>query len=191
MEIKSYVSEYEESWLRCRVLAFLQTAYFDDVLQAKPTYENPSLELVALEGDMVVGLLDLEMERIPKSICTFSNQKGAMLWNVAVHPDYRKTGVGTTLLNNAIEVLEEMGVSYLEAWTRDDEWVCNWYRRQGFTQGASYLHVFLEAEEIGEEIKSPFKAIQTFAHYTGNDIEQKKQEYSRAHICSRFVKEWT
>ncbi|MEC0304303.1 GNAT family N-acetyltransferase, partial [Terribacillus saccharophilus] len=65
------------------------------------------------------------------------------------------------------------------------------YRRQGFEQGAPYLHVFLEADEIKGELKPPFKTVYTYAHYTGDDIEQTKQEYSRAHLCSRFVKEWT
>lgn len=191
MEIKSYVAQYEESWLRCRVLAFLHTAYYDDVLQAKPTYENPSLELVAMKEDLVVGLLDVEIERVPKEICTFSDHRGAMLWNIAVHPDYRSTGVGIALLRKAIKTLKELGISYLEAWTRDDDWVCDWYRRQGFEQGAPYLHVFLEADEIKGELKPPFKTVYTYAHYTGDDIEQTKQEYSRAHLCSRFVKEWT
>ncbi|MFS0560770.1 hypothetical protein AB1K91_08510 [Terribacillus sp. 179-K 1B1 HS] len=66
MEVKAYASKYEESWLRCRVLAFLHTAYFDDVVQAKPKYDNPSLELVVLENDVVIGLLDIEMENRAK-----------------------------------------------------------------------------------------------------------------------------
>jgi hypothetical protein len=48
--IGDYAPADEESWLRCRVLAFLHTAYYDDVLCAKPAYANPSIALVALIG---------------------------------------------------------------------------------------------------------------------------------------------
>ncbi len=35
--IRDYRTSDETSWLRCRVLAFLDTAYYDDVWTAKPS----------------------------------------------------------------------------------------------------------------------------------------------------------
>ena len=40
MIIRDYHSNDEIGWVRCRVLAFLQTAYFDNVLNKKEEYEN-------------------------------------------------------------------------------------------------------------------------------------------------------
>ncbi|MFS0560771.1 GNAT family N-acetyltransferase [Terribacillus sp. 179-K 1B1 HS] len=114
-----------------------------------------------------------------------------MLWNIAVHPDHQRKGVAAMLLKKAVEKLQQYGITYLEAWTRDDDWICNWYKKEGFKQGAPYLQVFLENGEVTGSLKPPFKAIYTYAHYTGADIERQKQEHSRAHVCSRFVKEWT
>ena len=37
----------EAGWVRCRVLAFLDTAYFDDVHPHKEWYEGRAIELVA------------------------------------------------------------------------------------------------------------------------------------------------
>ena len=48
MIIRKYTEKDEQSWLRCRVLSFLNTAYFDNVLKEKETYENPAIELVAI-----------------------------------------------------------------------------------------------------------------------------------------------
>ena len=62
MKIRSYRPEDEEGWVRCRVLAFLHTAYFDNVLQQKERYDNPSIELVAEVDGQIVGLIDIELE---------------------------------------------------------------------------------------------------------------------------------
>ena len=45
--IRSYSPGDEQDWLRCRALGFLPTAYFDDVLTKKATYEGAAEELVA------------------------------------------------------------------------------------------------------------------------------------------------
>ena len=47
MIIRKYEDKDELGWVRCRVLSFLDSAYFDNVLQKKEHYNNPSLELVA------------------------------------------------------------------------------------------------------------------------------------------------
>ncbi|SDC82921.1 hypothetical protein SAMN05421663_104242 [Terribacillus halophilus] len=73
MEVKEYVSEYEDSWLHCRVLAILHTAYFDDVVQAKPMYDNPSLELVVIENDVVIGQFDIQIENRAERIVYLKN----------------------------------------------------------------------------------------------------------------------
>ena len=44
--VRAYRSDDEKQWVRCRTLAFLDTAYFDNVLVAKERYEHPAIELV-------------------------------------------------------------------------------------------------------------------------------------------------
>jgi hypothetical protein len=73
MIIRRYETKDETGWLRCRVLSFLDTAYFDNVLREKEKYENPSLELVAEENNQIVGLIDVEYETEPKTICSHDN----------------------------------------------------------------------------------------------------------------------
>ena len=58
--IRSYEPADESGWLRCRVLAFLDSAFFDAVEREKERYARPAIELVAEEGGEIVGLLDLE-----------------------------------------------------------------------------------------------------------------------------------
>ena len=45
--IRPYRDDDEQDWLRCSVLAFLDTAYFDSLFRRKPEYASPAIELVA------------------------------------------------------------------------------------------------------------------------------------------------
>ena len=59
--IIDYSPEHARGWLRCRVLAFLDTAYYDDVYRAVPTFYNPAIRLLEVANDTVRGLIDLEL----------------------------------------------------------------------------------------------------------------------------------
>lgn len=69
MIIRKYEDKDELGWVRCRVLSFLDSAYFDNVLQKKEHYNNPSLELVAEINDKIVGLLDIEYQKDKGTVC--------------------------------------------------------------------------------------------------------------------------
>lgn len=73
--IRDYDPADEQQWLRCRVLAFLGTAYFDDVMTAKRS-PAAGAELVAVQAGAVAGVLDLSVEGRLATIDT-----------IAVHPD--------------------------------------------------------------------------------------------------------
>jgi len=192
MEIREYNPCDESGWVRCRVLSFLDTAYFDNVLKEKEKYDNPSIELVAVEEEQIVGILDIEYEAKEGTVCSRGTGLGGMIWHIAVHPDFRRRGIGTLLLKKAEQLSKEKGLNRLEAWTRDDDWVNNWYEKSGFIKVESYLHVYLDG---GEELKGNIKSevpelypVQTFAHYVGVEKENIKGKFNRVHECICFEK---
>ncbi|WP_027964927.1 GNAT family N-acetyltransferase [Halalkalibacillus halophilus] len=191
MIIRRYQSEDEQGWLRCRVLSFLDTAYFDNVLQAKESYENPSIELVVLEDDMVVGLMDIEYEKEPNTVCARGNGRGGMIWHVATHPDYQRRGYGERLLKEAEKLARELEIDYLEAWTRDDQWVNLWYEKFGFEKFQTYLHVVAVGnDEVGKLVdqKKGYSTLQAFAHYNGTEVDEVKNSFTRVHECNGYAK---
>lgn len=192
MEIRHYNSNDEIGWVRCRVLSFLDTAYYDNVLKEKEKYKNPAIELVAIENDQIVGLLDIECDEKEKTVCTKGEGLGGMIWHVATHPDFRRRGIGTKLLEKAEQVAKEKGLDYLEAWTRDDAWVNQWYVKSGFDKTYSYLHVFPEGNNEIEDVirvdKQKFKVIQAFAHYSGDEQGYIKSKFKRVHECNCYEK---
>lgn len=170
----------------CRVLAFLDTAYHDNVLTAKERYERPSVDLVAVDGDNVIGLCDVECETDPATVCSPRHGLGGMIWHLAVHPNHRGRGIGATLLREAERHAAEHGVQRLEAWTRDDAWVQRWYEARGFRRVDSYLHVYIDGPEANGVIESRVPGLmpaQTFAHYVGPDREQIRSRFRRVHEC--------
>lgn len=192
MEIRNYQPTDEQGWLRCRVLSFLDTAYFDNVLKEKEVYENPAIELVAVEGGEIVGLLDIEYEVQERTVCSRGTGLGGMIWHIAVHPDYRRKGIASKLLTKGEALARNFSLNRLEAWTRDDKWVNTWYEKNLFQQVDSYLHVYLEGnKELNGHIRSNIAElypVQTFAHYVGEDRKQIKQKFKRVHDCVCYEK---
>ncbi|MDQ3193697.1 MAG: GNAT family N-acetyltransferase [Bacteroidota bacterium] len=191
MEIRDYKPVDENQWIRCRVLAFLDTAYFDSVYNHKEKYDNPSIELVAEESGILTGLIDLELDSEKRKVCKKNSPPGAMIWHIAVHPDYRRKGIAAKLLNEAELLCIAKGIYRIEAWTRDDEWVRQWYFKQGFEITYSYLHINFEHKEMKELFKSNIDGIipvKMFAHYDKEDKDKIKKSFERVNECVRFEK---
>lgn len=185
--LRQYQPEDEEQWLRCRILSFMKTAYYDNVLREKERYTNPAIELVAELDGTIVGLIDLECEEAPGSVCSERPGLGAMIWHLAVHPDYQRRGIAGALLAEAVRRARERGLARLEAWTRDDAWVQRWYEGQGFARLDSYLHVFIDG---GKELKGAVRSeipglmpVLAFAHYIGEDQAGIRAKFERVHEC--------
>lgn len=191
MEIREYRQTDEIGWVTCRVLAFLDTAYFDNVLQRKESYENPSIELVAVRDGQIIGLLDVEYEQVERSVCSRGEGLGGMIWHIAVHPDYRRQGIGEKLLQEAVNRAIPLGLNRFEAWTRDNHWVQKWYEKMDFQTVESYYHVYFDGKE-GEGIISTsvpkLNVVHSFAHYTGDNIDQFRGTNQRIHECVCFEK---
>ncbi len=80
--VREYQSEDHDGWVRCRVLSFLDTQYYDDVRPSRTKLNDPSIALVATEShegeETVAGILDIEIEG-----------KAATIDTIATHPDHR------------------------------------------------------------------------------------------------------
>jgi GNAT superfamily N-acetyltransferase len=184
-EIRSYEHTDEEGWVRCRVLGLLDSAFFDDVRREKEHYEGPAVELVAVADDQIVGLLDLDLEPAP-GVLHDTDARGGVIWHVAVHPDHRRRGIGAALVERAIERAREAGLEIVQAWTRDDPWVHAWYEACGFRNRYSYLHVYLQGQEVHDEVTlrtEGLKPVLAFAHYTGGPpvADELRSRFARTH----------
>ena len=191
MLIREYKDTDEIGWVRCRVLSFLHTAYFDNVLNKKEIYENPSIELVAELNGQIVGLIDVEYEKEERTVCSRGEGLGGMIWHIAVHPDYYRQGIGEQLLQEAEKRAIYFGLNRFEAWTRDDWWVRKWYEKMLFNKVESYYHIYFEGNEMDNRLQTTIPnlhLVNAFTHYVGEEIEQFKTTNKRIHECVCYEK---
>ena len=182
--IREYRPADETSWLHCRVLSFLSTAYFDDVLKAKPEAPAPGFGLVAAdERGAVTGIIDVTVEGELATIDT-----------VAVHPDRQHQGIGRALLAGARARVSALGVPTLDAWTRDDPDTLHWYRAMGFTESGHYLHVYAnyytdagEPDRAIGERRTGLRPMMAFLHANLRDEQVMREQFARVHVCRRFA----
>ncbi|HEU0304083.1 MAG TPA: GNAT family N-acetyltransferase [Gaiellaceae bacterium] len=184
--VRSYEDTDERGWLECRVLSFLDTAYYDAVDREKEHYERPSVELVAEVDGRIVGLIDVELEQEPGTVCWDRPGLGGMIWHLAVLPEHRRQGIAKQLLAAAEAAARPLGVERFEAWTRDDPWVQAWYEANGFERVYSYLHVYVHGrDEIDGVVSSELdlRPVKLFAHYTGDRLDEIRARFERVHDC--------
>jgi ribosomal protein S18 acetylase RimI-like enzyme len=181
IEIRDYRPADEQAWLRCRVLSFLGTAYFDAV---ETTKQSPAVGagLVAVEGGAVVGILDFSIEGSLATIDT-----------IAVHPDRQHQVIGTKLFELARIRAAALGATTIDAYTRDDEATLRWYRAHGFTESDHHLHVYADyyanADEPAEAVKPRpgLFPIKIFLHAKLEREAEMRQKFQRVHVCRRFA----
>ncbi len=180
VKIRDYSPLDEQDWLRCRVLGFLPTAYFDDVLTKKPTYGGPAVEIVAASAGAVVGIIDVAVA-----------DELATIETVAVHPDVARIGIGSLLLGEVLRRLPS-SVRDLDAWTRDDEPANKWYLSNGFREKFRYLHVYAKGDhEPRTAIVETSHGLTPVAAFFHADISRENElrgTFSRVHVCRQYVR---
>ena len=192
--IRPYNLSDEESWLKCRLVSFHDSAYYDDVYTKKPIFDNPSLELVAEIDGKIVGVLDLEKDNKDGTICYCKSGLGAMVWTIAVLPDYRRFGIASQLILKAVDWARSKDIDFIEAWTRDDKWVLNWYESVGFSRFHSYWHIYFKGDNAKSLFRSNDKDIalqSVFAHSDKNPKTLDQNKIDRFYKCSGYKLEIT
>jgi ribosomal protein S18 acetylase RimI-like enzyme len=164
----------------CRALSFLPTAYFDDVLAKKPTYDSTSIELVALDSGRLVGVLDVAVYGPLATIET-----------IAVHPDHQRGSIATALLDEALLQLPP-NVDVLDAWTREDEAANRWYLARGFVETFRYLHVYATGDEVDTSLRATdatLSPVYAFLHAAIDHEEAMRERFARVHVCRRYERD--
>ena len=177
-EIRDYRDADAASWLRCRLLSFFGTEYYDDVVVDRPRFENRAHRLVAVEDDTVVGLMDVEI---------FTDR--ATIDVLAVHPDHQRSGLATQLLN---AVIPRLPGGVLDAWTRGDASANAWYQRSGFTENFRYLHVYKSWQDDADGFETPEglgKPVTAFMHAPISLEASLRSRFSRVHVCRQDVRQ--
>lgn len=178
MRIRDYDNHDEAGWLSCRLLAFFDTNYYDDVKVDRTRFELDAIRLVADVDGVIAGLIDIEIDG-----------SEATIDSIAVHPDHRRTGVATALLRDGLRRLSS-SVTRLDAWTREDESALRWYSASGFSEQYRYLHVYKGYDDPGDGFTGPrplSAPVIAFCHAPIEHEDELRARYGRVYVCRQFV----
>ena len=183
MRIRRYLPTDERSWLRCRLLSFAQTCYYDDVRVARTLDDDIAVALVAVPdepgGDEVLGLIDVTVDGT-----------AATIDSIAVHPDAQRRGLASALLDAALAELPD-GTATIDAWTREDVPANSWYRTRGFVENYRYLHVYKGYDESEDGFATPEGLSGPVTAFLHADIEweaQLRARYRRVYVCRQYLR---
>lgn len=106
-------------------MAYLFSDFWDDNSREKDDfsdYYEDSIELIVLDGETVVGLLDIGIydKEASRAYPYYSCDKLAYFANLAVHPDYQNQGIANELFTEAEKLLLSKKVQALSIFTRGD-----------------------------------------------------------------------
>lgn len=155
MQIRAYRDADAEGWLRCRVVAFLDCSYYNDVKTQRERYPHPSVCLVAEEAGRIVGLVDVELNS--DDLSRTDEGRGAVLWHLAVLPEYRRQGVATALWECALGQLVQEGVRVCELWTQEDAAANRFYQSVGFRceETSTWLRCYAHGKQCRRFLNAP------------------------------------
>ncbi len=122
-------------------LSSLLTVLFEQDIEFEPNdkkqksgltkiIDNPDVgEILIIKSEnRIIGMVSLLF-----SISTVLGGKVAVLEDMVIHPDFRKKGHGTKLLNSAIDWAKENGILRITLLTDfDNEVAINYYKNNGF-----------------------------------------------------------
>lgn len=149
MLIRKYTPADEQSWLRCRAVAFLNCSYHSDVKAAKDKFLQPELSLVALENDVIAGLIDIELDSYDLALS--GDDRGAVIWSLAVLPEYRRQGLARRLWEAAKAQMAADGIRYCEVWTQENLPANRFYSAMGFKLESAQTWLRCHANAAGVE----------------------------------------
>ncbi len=154
MIIREYNQTDEKEWLYCRVVSFLDCSYYNDVKTQKEIYEHPSICLVAEDNNRIIGFIDVEIDS--DDLTCNNGERGAVIWNLGVLPEYRNQKVATQLWLQAKEKLLQLSIHYCEVWTQQDIPANRFYVGNGFmlNNEQTWLRCYIAQEECNRLTKA-------------------------------------
>lgn len=107
---------------------------------------------IAFEGDRPVGGAAVAVD-IPAGMTTpFEDEGTAVLWDLRIHPDARRRGVGSAVFKRAADWARQEGCRRLKIETQNvNVPACRFYARQGCTLGGIHRYGYAGCPDVAHE----------------------------------------
>ena len=151
--IRPYQPEDEAAWMRLHAVIMTISHAWNYCIQERPAYEgHASTRLVALEGEALVGLTDVQYENEPGELCYQKDSPGGYVLEFGRLPEYGGQGLGKRLIDATVEDAKRLGFHRLEYWSQDRR-AQRYYRRLGLNEiSRHYRFRFKPPEDVAARL---------------------------------------
>jgi len=192
--VRDYQDADCDQWMRVHAIILTMSHAWNYSIQERPEYEHDSVRLVALDEGRLIGLMDVEIEDEPGTLCLLKDTPGGYVLEFGRLPEYRGRRIGSLLIDAAKERLVAKGINRMEFWTQDRR-AERYYRRLGLREiNRHYRFRFKPPPEIEQMLKDEYVGCE---HIYGacvpdvwNEVQRKFDVITRhplePHLCVGF-----
>jgi GNAT superfamily N-acetyltransferase len=106
---------------------------------------------LAMDGSHIVGGATVATDT-PNVIMLENRRDLAVLWDIRVHPDKRRNGIGTELFRYAVDWARRRGFKHFKIETQNvNVPACRFYAKQGCELGAIHRYGYARSPEVAHE----------------------------------------
>ncbi len=195
IEIRPYRDEDERGWMETHAIIMSISHAWNYCIQERPDYAGyESPRLVAVDGDRIVGLTDVQYENEPGELCFQKDSRGGYVLEFGRLPAYGGQELGKRLMDATVEDAKRLGFSRLEYWSQDRR-AQRYYRRLGRKEiSRHYRFRFKPPKELEAQMMKDFIGVEYLYGACVPEewpLVQKKYEIVRKpplepHLCAGF-----
>ncbi len=151
--VREYQPEDEREWLKVHAIIMSISHAWNYCIQERPDYKGyASTRLVAVDGDCIIGLIDVQYENEPGELCFQKDSRGGYVLEFGRLPEYGCAGLGKQLMDAAAADAKRLGFNRLEYWSQDRR-AQRYYRRLGLKEiSRHYRFRFKPPQTIQDEL---------------------------------------
>ncbi|MCF6285868.1 MAG: GNAT family N-acetyltransferase [Candidatus Hydrogenedentes bacterium] len=151
--VRPYRDEDEAEWLRVHAVIMSISHAWNYCIQERPDYAGyESTRLVAVDGERIVGLTDVQYENEVGELCFQKDSRGGYVLEFGRLPEYGGQEIGKLLMDATIEDAKRLGFGRLEYWSQDRR-AQRYYRRLGLKEiSRHYRFRFKPPKDVEERM---------------------------------------
>ena len=147
IEIRPYEEADRDAWMCTHAIIMSTSHSWNYVIQERPDYAGyESTRLVAMDGEDVIGLTDIQYEKELGELCFNKDSRGGYVLEFGRLPEYTGHRIGEKLIEASKEDALTKGVHRLEYWSQDRK-AQRFYRRIGFPEIGRHYRFRMKAPE--------------------------------------------
>jgi len=159
--IRPYEEGDKAEWMEVHAIIMTISHAWNYCIQERPDYAGyDSTRLVAVDGERIVGLTDVQYEKDAGELCFQKDSPGGYVLEFGRLPAYGGQGIGKLLMDATVADAKRLGYNRLEYWSQDRR-AQRYYRRLGLKEiSRHYRFRFKPPKDVEERLLQDYVGVE-------------------------------